>query len=41
MLESGLVEEFEVTDGEGRVVIALRSRERDGNMALPGEQAPA
>jgi uncharacterized LabA/DUF88 family protein len=41
MLESGLVEECEVTDGEGRVVIALRSRERDGNMALPGEQAPA
>jgi len=41
MLESGLVEEFEVTDGEGRVVIALRSRERDGNVALPGEQAPA
>jgi len=41
MLEAGLVEEFEVTDGEGRVVIALRSRERNGNVAMPGEQAPA
>ena len=41
MLDAGIVEEFEVTDGDGRVVIALRSRERDGNVALPGEQAPA
>jgi uncharacterized LabA/DUF88 family protein len=41
MLEAGLAEEFEVTDGDGRVVIALRSRERDGNVALPPEQAPA
>jgi uncharacterized LabA/DUF88 family protein len=41
MLEARLIEEFEVTDGEGRSVIALRSRERDGNVALPGEQAPA
>jgi NYN domain len=36
MLEAGVIEEFEVTDGEGRVVIALRSRERDGNVAMPG-----
>jgi uncharacterized LabA/DUF88 family protein len=42
MLEAGVAEEFEVTDGDGRVVIALRSRERDGNVALPrDEQAPA
>jgi uncharacterized LabA/DUF88 family protein len=41
MLDAGIVEEFEVTDGEGRVVIALRSRERDGNVAVPGERAPA
>ena len=41
MLDAGIVEEFEVTDGEGCVVIALRSRERDGNVALPGERAPA
>lgn len=41
MLEAGLIEEFEVTDGDGRVVVALRSRDRDGNVALPGEQAPA
>ena len=42
MLEAGFIEEFEVTDGEGRSVIALRSRERDGNVAMPGEsQAPA
>jgi uncharacterized LabA/DUF88 family protein len=42
MLDAGLIEEFEVTDTEGRVVIALRSRERDGNVAVPGEsQAPA
>jgi len=36
MLDAGVVEEFEITDGEGRVVIALRSRERDGNVAMPG-----
>ena len=41
MLEAGLIEEFEVKDPEGRVVIALRSREPDGNVAVPGEQAPA
>jgi len=41
MLEAGLIEEFEVTDGDGRVVVALRSRERDGNVAVPGQQAPA
>lgn len=36
MLDAGLIEEIEVTDGEGRQVVALRSRERDGNIALPG-----
>ena len=36
MLDAGLIEEIEVTDPEGRQVIALRSRERDGNIALPG-----
>ena len=42
MLDAGVAEEFEVTDGDGRVVIALRTRERDGNVALPGEsRAPA
>ena len=41
MLEAGLIEEFELHDGDGRLVIALRSRERDGNVALPDEQAPA
>ena len=41
MLDAGLIEEVELTDGDGRMVIALRSRERDGNVALPGEQAPA
>jgi NYN domain len=36
MLDAGLIEETEVTDPEGRQVIALRTRERDGNIALPG-----
>jgi len=36
MLDAGLIEEVEMTDPEGRQVIALRSRERDGNIALPG-----
>jgi len=35
MLERGLIEEFQVTDGEGRTVTAIRSREKDGNVALP------
>ena len=39
MLESGLIEEFQVTDAEGRTVTAIRSREKDGNVALPGESA--
>ena len=39
MLESGLIEEFQVTDAEGRTVTAIRSREKDGNIALPGESA--
>ena len=36
MLDAGLIEETEVTDPEGRQVIALRTRERNGNIALPG-----
>jgi hypothetical protein len=36
MLDSGLIEEFQVTDAEGRTVTAIRSREKDGNVALPG-----
>jgi len=36
LLDAGLIEEFEVQDAEGRVVTAIRSRERDGNVALPG-----
>ena len=36
MLDAGLIDEIEVTDPEGRQVIALRTRERDGNIALPG-----
>jgi hypothetical protein len=31
-----MVEEVEVPGPDGRVVIALRSRERNGNVALPG-----
>lgn len=35
MLEAGMVEQFEASGPDGRVVIALRSREADGNVALP------
>ena len=38
MIEAGMAEEIEVPGSDGRVVIALRSRERNGNVALP-EQA--
>ena len=38
LIEAGLAEEIEVPGPDGRVVIALRSRERDGNVAMP-EQA--
>jgi hypothetical protein len=37
MLETGLAEEFEAAGPDGRVVIALRSREVNGNVALPGQ----
>jgi hypothetical protein len=37
MLDDGLIEEFQVTDTEGRTVTAIRSREKDGNVALPEE----
>jgi hypothetical protein len=36
MIDAGMAEEVEVAGPDGRVVIALRSRERDGNVALPG-----
>ncbi|HEX6212355.1 MAG TPA: NYN domain-containing protein [Methylomirabilota bacterium] len=36
MIEAGMAEEIEVPGPDGRVVIALRSRERTGNVALPG-----
>jgi len=36
MLDAGVAEEFEVTGPDGRIVVALRSRERDGNVAQPG-----
>jgi hypothetical protein len=35
MIDAGLVEEFEVTDPEGRTVTAIRSRDRNGNLAPP------
>jgi hypothetical protein len=31
-----VAEEFEVTGPDGRTVVALRSREPDGNVAQPG-----
>ena len=36
MIGAGLAEVFEVKDAEGRSVTAIRSREPDGNVALPG-----
>ena len=36
LIDAGMAEEFEVTDAEGRLVTAIRSREKDGNIALPG-----
>jgi uncharacterized LabA/DUF88 family protein len=39
MLDTGLIEEFQVTDAEGRTVTAIRSREKDGNVALPEQHA--
>ena len=38
MLDAHVAEEVEVTGPDGRVVIALRSCERDGNVALPEQQ---
>ena len=35
MVDTGLIEEFQVTDGEGRTVTAIRSREKNGNVAPP------
>jgi hypothetical protein len=35
MISEGLIEEFQVTDAEGRTVTAIRTREKDGNVALP------
>ena len=35
LLAAGLIEEFEVKDADGRQVVAIRSRERDGNVREP------
>jgi len=32
MLDGGFIEEFQITDTEGRTVTAIRSREKDGNV---------
>ncbi len=37
MIEAGMAEEVEMPGPDGRVVIALRSRERNGNVALPDQ----
>ena len=36
LIDAGLVEEFELTDAEGRLVTAIRARERRDDVALPG-----
>ena len=36
LVDAGLAEEFPVTDADGRTITALRSREVDGDLALPG-----
>ncbi len=36
LLDAGMIEEFEVKDAEGRIVTAIRSREPNGNIGLPG-----
>jgi hypothetical protein len=35
LIDAGLAEEFALTDTEGRAITAIRSRDRDGNVALP------
>jgi NYN domain len=35
LLAAGLIEEFEITDPEGRQVVAIRSRAREGNVREP------
>jgi len=39
LLEAGMAEEFEVRDGDGRVVTAIRSREPNGNLREPNGNA--
>ncbi len=36
LIDAGMVEEFEVSDTDGRVVTAIRRRDANGNIALPG-----
>jgi hypothetical protein len=36
LIDAGMVEEFEITDADGRVVTAIRRRDANGNVALPG-----
>jgi hypothetical protein len=38
MLDTGVIEEFRIIDGEGRAVTAIRRREKDGNVAPPDER---
>jgi len=35
LIAAGLIEQFEITDTEGRQIVAIRSRERDGNVREP------
>jgi NYN domain-containing protein len=36
LIDAGLIEEFEVVDADGRSVIAIRTRERRDDIAVPG-----
>ena len=38
MLDTGVIEEFRIVDGEGRAVTAIRRREKDGNVVPPEER---
>ena len=41
LVEAGLAEEFELTSADGRIVTAIRSRDRNGNVALPAPPPPS
>ena len=38
MLDTGVIEEFRIVDGEGRAVTAIRRREKDGNVVPSDER---